>query len=320
MDQHPVPQNISSYEFRLVGDMTLKQFFWLAGGMLVALFFYKLPVPGLLKYPLMGVSAIAGGVFAFIPLNGRPFSQWLFAFFKATYSPTEYLWSAKAVQTQESSPVPEPTLPRAESSLDKLEAQLVAKFGQLFSQAQDVFRTRPTAAVIPSFEPEPESPAPTAPVPPPPPAPPSPPPPVIPQTVFTAPPELELVHSVPVADTPPAKITPMAAYSPVTAPAATSNATKIPTPTLANILAGLVVDDHDQLVETAILEIVASSTGIPVRALRTNKLGQFQIATPLPDGQYVVNTEKDGYKFASVSFTAEGKIIQPILIRGIKTL
>ncbi|KKR52786.1 MAG: hypothetical protein UT88_C0021G0001, partial [Candidatus Woesebacteria bacterium GW2011_GWD2_40_19] len=37
MEQHPIPQNISSYQFRLVGDMTLKQFFQLAGGFLVGL-------------------------------------------------------------------------------------------------------------------------------------------------------------------------------------------------------------------------------------------------------------------------------------------
>ena len=35
METHPVPQNISSYEFRLVGDMTLKQFLYLAGGILL---------------------------------------------------------------------------------------------------------------------------------------------------------------------------------------------------------------------------------------------------------------------------------------------
>ena len=48
MQQHPVPQHISNYEFKLVGDMTLKQFFQLAGGILVALIFYATPLPGII--------------------------------------------------------------------------------------------------------------------------------------------------------------------------------------------------------------------------------------------------------------------------------
>ena len=86
MQQHPVPQNISSYEFRLVGDMTLKQFFQLAGGVLVAFILYKTALPGILKWPLMSISALTGVLLAFVPINGRPFSQWLYAFFKAVYS------------------------------------------------------------------------------------------------------------------------------------------------------------------------------------------------------------------------------------------
>jgi len=31
MEQHPIPQQISSYEFKLVGEMTLKQFLKAAG-------------------------------------------------------------------------------------------------------------------------------------------------------------------------------------------------------------------------------------------------------------------------------------------------
>ena len=37
MEQHPIPQQISSYEFKLVGEMTLKQFLKAAGGVVLAL-------------------------------------------------------------------------------------------------------------------------------------------------------------------------------------------------------------------------------------------------------------------------------------------
>src|SRR3972149_5475724 len=92
MEQHPVPQNISSYEFRLVGDMTLKQFLQLAGGIVLAFIFFRLPIPVILKYPLVFVSAVTGAAMAFLPISGRPFTAWLTAFIRAVYSPTQYLW------------------------------------------------------------------------------------------------------------------------------------------------------------------------------------------------------------------------------------
>ena len=93
MDQHPVPQNISSYEFHLVGDMTLKQFFQLAGGIAVAAVLYRLPLPFFIKWPVMALSVLMGIMLAFVPVSGRPFSQWIMAFIKAIYSPTEFHWS-----------------------------------------------------------------------------------------------------------------------------------------------------------------------------------------------------------------------------------
>ena len=61
MDQHPVPRNISSFEFHLIGDMTLKQFAYLAGGVFIAYLLSKvLPFPGIIKYFLAGMIALAG--------------------------------------------------------------------------------------------------------------------------------------------------------------------------------------------------------------------------------------------------------------------
>ena len=76
MDQHPVPQNISSYEFRLVGDMTLKQFFQLAGGVIGGVIIYRLPLPFFLKYPFAGLSILLGVMLAFVPVSG-PRGNWI---------------------------------------------------------------------------------------------------------------------------------------------------------------------------------------------------------------------------------------------------
>ena len=70
MEQHPIPQQVSSYQFKLVGDMTLKQFFQLAGGFLVGLIFYSLPIIGIVKWPFAILSVILGAGLAFVPLEG----------------------------------------------------------------------------------------------------------------------------------------------------------------------------------------------------------------------------------------------------------
>src|SRR3989344_8487039 len=92
MEQHPVPQHISSYEFRLIGDMTLKQFFQVAGGFIIALLFYASPLPGIIKWFFIIFFSLLGLALAFLPLEGRPLEMWIFAFFRAVYSPTKFSW------------------------------------------------------------------------------------------------------------------------------------------------------------------------------------------------------------------------------------
>src|SRR3989344_1791622 len=100
MQQHPVPQNVTSYQFRLVGDMTLKQFGLLASGVVVGFIIYQLPVHPLLKWPFILVSAFSGFALAFLPIEDRPLERWLAAFLKSAYSPTKFYW-AKTPQLPE---------------------------------------------------------------------------------------------------------------------------------------------------------------------------------------------------------------------------
>src|SRR3990172_403889 len=97
MEQHAIPQNVSSYQFKLVGDMTLKQFFQLAGGILGAIIFYSLPLLAIIRWPLSILSVILGIGLAFLPLEERPLEKWIFAFFRAIYAPTLYSWHTSAV-------------------------------------------------------------------------------------------------------------------------------------------------------------------------------------------------------------------------------
>lgn len=330
MEQHPVPQNITSYEFRLVGDMTLKQFFQLAGGILAGIILYRLPLIGIVKYPLVLVAVVIGITMAFIPIQGRPFTQWIIAFFRAIYSPTEYVWMpapAEAETTTTSSTVASKNIFLGFTPFMKT---MVSNQPTAPSTAPiDPFPVQPTPATLSTPTPPPlaqpptdnpvsspaipATPPPVTTVPAPAPAPtPTPIPDSSPQTVFSAAPApVNTPSSNPI----PTPIVEKDLVPPPAAPQATITPA-LQAPTSPNVLSGVVVDSSGKPVEGATVEIIDSTTGIPARALRTNRLGQFQIAIPLPSGSYVVNAEKDGFFFEPTSVQVQNQIIQPIIVKA----
>jgi len=96
MQQHPVPQNISSFKFKLFGNLTARQFFTLIIPLSLAVLIYFSGIPAFIRYPL---SLLIGG-FAFfialVPINGMSFDKWLVAFLKAVMSPTQRVWIKEA--------------------------------------------------------------------------------------------------------------------------------------------------------------------------------------------------------------------------------
>lgn len=309
MDQHPVPQNITSYEFRLVGDMTLKQFFQLAGGGLIGVIIYQLPLPFFVKWPLIFVAVGIGAALAFVPVQGRPFSQWLTAFFGAIYAPTEYYWSptSKEQVVGSSEKTTTNNEPRTNNPFDQFETQFFGKVTQMFSTFTPTVapEVKPIAMSVPEEQYHVVETGPKH---------------VVKQE-YVEPIEVpaqqgdsiqEIGVSNVVYETQTPIVAPQAA--PQTVPALTTNL--IPEPSYPNILTGLIKDPTDISLEGAIVEIVDSATGIPARALRTNKLGQFQIATPLSNGSYTIIVDKQGFTFNPVLVQAEGTIIKPILIKA----
>lgn len=357
MEQHPVPQNISSYEFRLVGDMTLKQFFQLAGGVLVGIIFFRLPIAGIFKYPLTFISVIIGVLSAFVPFQGRPFNQWLIAFFRAIYSPTEYLWTPTPIV-----PIapPEPTAVSAISNT-RSQSQIFTGFASFFASllspktpkaplpVQDVVPPQLKTEVPPPPQTPPQpvtempkiTPFIPSPAPPTPETKPAAPttttfsvaPPIIktpapshpntqmtPKTTTPTPEPTSQVIAPPPKPLEPTKFPGLPQITPpTTSPAAAvkaTAATAISPPTTTNVLAGLVTDSQNIAISGATVEIIDSHTGIPARALRTNRLGQFQIAIPLPAGSYIINTEKTGFVFEPVSVQIQNTIVPPIIIQS----
>lgn len=253
MEQHPVPQPITSYEFRLVGDMTLKQFGKLAVGIILALIVYAINPPGLLKWFLIILFSTLGVGMAFFPFGGRPIDAWIMAFFKRIYSPTQYVWKQRGAVTQAAITPPiapakttftPPPLPTTTPAIPKPITETVLK----------------PAAPLPKFVP--------------------PPPPPMARKV-----EARFIPNIVI-------------------PAM---------PTMPNLLAGFIHDKEGKIIEGAILEI-RDSQGNPVRAFKTNKLGQFLSATPLHSGSYEIETEKEGFEFDIIKINLEGKILSPIEI------
>lgn len=96
MDQHPVPRQITTFEFKLIGFLTLKQFIYLMifTGIGVALF-YLIPIP-IVNILLALVSFIFGVILVFIPFNERPLDVWIINFLKRLSSPLQYYYSKNA--------------------------------------------------------------------------------------------------------------------------------------------------------------------------------------------------------------------------------
>lgn len=91
-ERHPIPQNVTGFQFKLIGEMTVRQFAYLAGNMLTAYLMYVLPFPAFIKWPLVLSFVLLGVTLAFIPYQGRPMDRWIVNFFKAVFSPSQYTY------------------------------------------------------------------------------------------------------------------------------------------------------------------------------------------------------------------------------------
>ncbi len=133
MEQHPVPRNITGFQFHLIGDMTFKQFGYLLAGGIVGYAFIAI----LHSYVgwAIGLSIFAtGAAFAFIPIQERPLDKWFVAFIKSIMSPTQFLWKKStdvpdilippAIQKKVVKALPQQHITNAEESKRALDAYL----------------------------------------------------------------------------------------------------------------------------------------------------------------------------------------------------
>lgn len=92
MENHPIPQDITGFQFKLIGDMTLKQFAYLAGGCIIAWIIFSLPITYFVKFPFASLLVLSGISLAFLSMEGRPMDTMIVNFMRATFSPTKYVY------------------------------------------------------------------------------------------------------------------------------------------------------------------------------------------------------------------------------------
>lgn len=92
MEQHPVPQHIASFEFKLFGNLTVRQFVTLAIPTSIAALFFFSNLPAPLRFSLAIIFGGVGIFAALVPVQGRPLDKWLALFIRAIVAPTQRVW------------------------------------------------------------------------------------------------------------------------------------------------------------------------------------------------------------------------------------
>ncbi|MDD5415446.1 MAG: PrgI family protein [Candidatus Daviesbacteria bacterium] len=331
---HPIPQNVTSFQFKLVGDMTLKQFGYLAAGagfayLVFVLFSHDYPI---IAWPIVFSSTILGIAFAFVPIGSRALDHWLAAFLKAVYSPTKRAWAkngktykedplfdsrlvmylagtqnappakpSAATITQIARPAPLPTQEKLQKTVDlaqeaqQLQMKIIQSERTLsqikeqatqptpipvdYSQQASKILTDLKNLVNQASEVKQQIKSIQEPT-------------VQPQVPISEPVFREKVKVI-------VPVKPKQAQIALT--------------TFPNVINGIVKDRNNNYLE-GVVAVIYDKEGLPVRALKTNKLGQFTGSTPLPNKTYTLELEKDNYTFDVLQIELTGEVLPPLVI------
>ncbi len=348
IQQHPLPQDISSYRFRLIGDMTIKQFASLGICIVLAIIAYSMPLPFFFKYPLAFMFIVLGVGMAFVPVQGRSLDVWILAFIRSIYSPTQYTWkrseetvsnemsmksngvgtqavtNARIELTQAPASVPNtPSVsitppasePKTEERLEITPPPSV--IANPPSEGVAIQATNQTEVPVPELGKIITSLAPVIPT--------EPEKPTQPITLTVIPgltrnpsgtSDAQSTPSVIARDLPAVEGARQSSL-PATPSTNPPQQTQLPipyTPTTPNTLVGLTLSPEGKILDGVMVEI--QRNGLTSRATKSNKLGQFMFARPLENGLYQILAEKDSFTFSPYSLDLTGTIIRPLKIQA----
>jgi len=344
-NQHPIPQDITGFQFKLIGQMTVKQFIYLAiGAVLAWIFFFILSLPALIKWPLSLISFIGGVAFAFVPIDGRPMDVMLGNFISAIFAPTKFIYKKtgtpdpdKPVLDQTHPPTLKPiTVPFSQGqnkipeakSIEGKPADAKAKADQekiiegekkLKEKEEDLQKKLNEAQALENTETSLKDMS----------------------EAHKKTQELErLLNEVNSQKQELEKqlivlqeklLSQKQMYTPSTAQPLreTRNVRKIPQamkksagvaniPDAPNLITGIIKDPRANPLPNILVEVKDTDDN-PVRAFKTNGLGQFASATSLSNGKYQIVFEdpKAEHRFDSVEIEATGEVIMPLEVTSI---
>lgn len=385
MENHPIPQDVTGFQFKLIGEMTVKQFGLLAAGVIMGWIFLNFPASAFIKLPLAFAFFSMGFAFAFIPIEGRTLDTMVLHFIKALFSPNQYIYQKLGgtliVTTAPPKPSHVPPTPKDQSEKLKIFLQALPKKPKnkldekelSFFQSISIFTTSaPAKGQVASPKPniitmeeeksrgsgsgsarqeeeaesakQPENKE------------------ELEKESALLQKELQVAKTVELEQkTPDAsflahqKVTDLeqqlretssqkqqleeqllqlqqrlmstqAGYVPTTAgpKAETQNVRKISkdmgksvglpiAPEAPNLLTGIIKDSRRNVLPNILVE-VRDKDGSPVRAFKTNPLGQFASATSLLNGTYTVTFEdpRGEHTFDTIELIASGAVIEPI--------
>lgn len=289
MNEHPVPRNVTGFEFQLIGFMTLKQFGYLATGAILAFIFYNAPL-SFFRFPIAAVFLFVGIAFAFLPVQERPLDEFIVNLIRSVYQPTQFAWekevripsffevktTASQIKQQIAPQHQEDTRAKLavylSSVAPKEEARIDARENQTLARVSDLFGQTTPAKTVQAIPVKPISP---------------------PVSSFAS---------------------KLFSHQPAIHPA-TTQATHHTTAALPKgLIAGMVKTANTPLVGA--LVHILTETNQPVRLLKTDSSGRFGISLPLAPGKYhlVVEDVTGRYSFSPIAFEIGAEGLHPWLV------
>ena len=309
MEQHAIPQQISSYEFKLVGDMTLKQFLKAAAGIIIAILINSTKIMVIFKWPLMFLFGGLGLALAFMPFEDRPLETWIISFIKSIYSPTVFIYNKKNDNSWlGSSGLTEEEV--IDNNLKSVENKnlFVSVKKQVTEGTMTIDKNRNFSGLVDKTDKNGEM--------------------IIEKETKgllfgekveqklekedLIEPKSEDIEEIDI-QTKTIDLNLKKDKLEATGKAIFGTIPMPNRPDVANLIVGMATNQEGKIVDGVIIEI-QDEHGIPTRVIKTNSLGQFKISTPLASGRYLIIAEKEGYNFDRVNVDLTGQIIDPIKI------
>lgn len=314
MENHPIPQDVTGFKFKLIGSMTVKQFLYLLGFGILATVAFVLHVSFFIRIPLVLLFAGIGAALAFLPIEGRPMDVMIANFAKTIPSENRYIFKKRGASISSYKIFDTPQVTRTSAAtaaatvVTSKNNQNDDKRAALISRLRNS-PFRPDQQEVTSlnnihnlFEgktvPLPQEP-------------------VVAQSDVvekSTEPPTPLAIGLPTETTQPQTSTETAPSKAADAPARPAQSV----PDVGNVILGSIHDPRSKPLQNILVEVI-DKNGTPVRAFKTNAKGQFAAATPLPNGDFTVHFEDPGktHEFKDMALNLSGQIVSPIEITSI---